>query len=77
MFAGLALVRRNFERSRRLSPEAKARCLGLMRGTLDYGDLSQVDLVIEAVRLRPTLNHAPAGARGYVCALLEAKWRPR
>lgn len=49
---GLALVQANYERSAakgRLSPEKAAERFGLIRGTLQYEDLAQVDLVIEAV----------------------------
>ncbi|WP_250461935.1 3-hydroxyacyl-CoA dehydrogenase NAD-binding domain-containing protein [Microbulbifer litoralis] len=49
---GTAAIERNYGTSVRrgkLGGEAVERSLGLIRGTTDYDDLSQVDLVIEAV----------------------------
>ena len=49
---GLGVVGKNYSntvKKGRLSQEKMDECMGLIRGTLDYADLSEVDLVIEAV----------------------------
>jgi 3-hydroxyacyl-CoA dehydrogenase len=46
---GFAVMRDAFERSRGATPEEVDRKMGLIRGSLDIGDLSDADLVIEAV----------------------------
>jgi 3-hydroxyacyl-CoA dehydrogenase len=49
---GLNVIQREYERAQkkgRLTPEKAAQRLSLITGTLKYEDLSQVDLVIEAV----------------------------
>jgi 3-hydroxyacyl-CoA dehydrogenase len=49
---GLAAIRSNYERSvakGSLAPEKMAARLGLLQGTLEYQDLADADLVIEAV----------------------------
>jgi 3-hydroxyacyl-CoA dehydrogenase len=49
---GLGIVKKNYEgtvKKGRLSPQEFDKRLGLIKGTLSYDDLSQADLVIEAV----------------------------
>jgi 3-hydroxyacyl-CoA dehydrogenase len=49
---GLATIRKNYEntvRKGKLSPEKCEQRLGLVKGTLDYADIAQADIVIEAV----------------------------
>lgn len=49
---GLGVVRKNYERTAakgRLTQEAVEKRMGLFTGTLDYADLSDCDLIIEAV----------------------------
>jgi len=49
---GLAVVRKNYERtakSGRISPDDVEKRMDLITGTLDYGDLADCDIVIEAV----------------------------
>jgi 3-hydroxyacyl-CoA dehydrogenase len=49
---GLATIRTNYEntvRKGKLAPETAEQRAGLVRGTLDYGDIAQADIVIEAV----------------------------
>jgi 3-hydroxyacyl-CoA dehydrogenase len=49
---GLGVVRKNYEATAargRLSPDELARRLALIRGSVDFGDVADADLVIEAV----------------------------
>jgi 3-hydroxyacyl-CoA dehydrogenase len=49
---GLATLRANYEKTvkkGKLAPEKAAERVGLVRGTLDYADIAQADIVIEAV----------------------------
>jgi 3-hydroxyacyl-CoA dehydrogenase len=49
---GLAVVRKNYEATAargRLSPDELARRLALIRGSVDFGDVADADMVIEAV----------------------------
>ena len=49
---GLEIIRKNYEASQskgRINSEQKEKCLSLISTTLSYNDLSDVDLVIEAV----------------------------
>jgi 3-hydroxyacyl-CoA dehydrogenase len=49
---GLAVIRRNYENTAkkgRMTMDEVGQRMGLIRGTLDYADFSDVDLVIEAV----------------------------
>ncbi len=49
---GLATIHKNYENSAKkgkLSPEKMAQRIGLIKGTLNYADLAQADIVIEAV----------------------------
>jgi 3-hydroxyacyl-CoA dehydrogenase len=49
---GLATLRANYEntvKKGKLAPEKAAERVGLVRGTLDYADIAQADIVIEAV----------------------------
>ncbi|MBW8899407.1 MAG: enoyl-CoA hydratase/isomerase family protein [Massilia sp.] len=49
---GLAAIRRNYEntvRKGKLAPEKAEQRIAQVRGTLDYADISQADIVIEAV----------------------------
>jgi 3-hydroxyacyl-CoA dehydrogenase len=49
---GLATIRRNYENSMKkgkLKPEQVEQRMGLITGTLSYADLTDADLVIEAV----------------------------
>jgi 3-hydroxyacyl-CoA dehydrogenase len=49
---GLATIRKNYEntvRKGKLSPEKAEQRLALVTGTLDYADIAQADIVIEAV----------------------------
>jgi len=49
---GLATIRKNYEntvKKGKLAPEKAEQRAGLIRGTLDYADIAQADIVIEAV----------------------------
>jgi 3-hydroxyacyl-CoA dehydrogenase len=49
---GLATIRKNYEntvRKGKLAPEKFEQRMGLVKGTLDYADIAQADIVIEAV----------------------------
>jgi 3-hydroxyacyl-CoA dehydrogenase len=49
---GLATIRKNYEntvKKGKLAPEKAEQRIGLIRGTLDYADIAQADIVIEAV----------------------------
>ena len=49
---GLATIRKNYEntvRKGKLSPEKFEQRMGLVKGSLDYADIAQADIVIEAV----------------------------
>jgi 3-hydroxyacyl-CoA dehydrogenase len=49
---GLATLRANYEntvKKGKLAPEKAAERVGLVRGTLDYADIAQADIVVEAV----------------------------
>jgi len=49
---GLATIRKNYENTAKkgkLAPEKAEQRIGLIRGTLDYADIAQADIVIEAV----------------------------
>ena len=46
---GLAVIRGNYERSRGAKPEETEQRMSLLQGSLDFADLADCDLVIEAV----------------------------
>lgn len=46
---GMSLVKANYERSRSMSSGDKAAALRRIRPTANYGELANVDLVVEAV----------------------------
>jgi 3-hydroxyacyl-CoA dehydrogenase len=49
---GLATIRKNYEntvRKGKLTPEKAEQRMALVKGTLDYADIAQADIVIEAV----------------------------
>lgn len=46
---GMKLVESNYGRSRSMSPEKKVAALARFKPTVDYADLAQVDMVVEAV----------------------------
>jgi 3-hydroxyacyl-CoA dehydrogenase len=46
---GLGVIAANYQRSRGLAPAEIAARLGRISGSLDYADLAQVDLIVEAV----------------------------
>jgi 3-hydroxyacyl-CoA dehydrogenase len=67
---GLAVVRKNFERSAqkgRFTAEQVERYLGLVRGTTAYGDLENADLVIEAVFENPDIKYEVFRTLDEVC----------
>jgi 3-hydroxyacyl-CoA dehydrogenase len=49
---GLGIIRKNYEstvKKGRLKPEDAEKRVGLIKGTMDYADLAQADIVVEAV----------------------------
>lgn len=67
---GLALVRKNYEASAakgRMKPEEPARRMALLKGSLDYQDLANCDIVIEAVFENLAIKKEVAAHLGKVC----------
>jgi 3-hydroxyacyl-CoA dehydrogenase len=67
---GLGIIRRNYEQSAKkgkLTTEKVEQCMSLLSGTTDYADLSDVDLVIEAVFEKMSVKHAVFKALDAVC----------
>lgn len=67
---GLGLVRKSYQASvakGRLSAEKMEQRLGLLKGSLDYGDLADCDLVIEAVYESMDLKQNICSRLGQVC----------
>ena len=67
---GLALIRRNYQESAKkgkLSDAQVEERMALLRGTTDYADLAEVDLVIEAVFEKMAVKHEVFKALDKVC----------
>jgi len=67
---GLALIRKNYENSAKkgkLSQEQVEQCMALLTGTTTYDDLSDVDLVIEAVFEKMSVKKQVFEALDKVC----------
>jgi 3-hydroxyacyl-CoA dehydrogenase len=67
---GLALIRKNYENSAKkgkLSAEDVETRMALLQGTTQYADLSDVDMVIEAVFEKMEVKHAVFKALDEVC----------
>ncbi|MFQ5534132.1 MAG: 3-hydroxyacyl-CoA dehydrogenase NAD-binding domain-containing protein [Sphingomonadales bacterium] len=67
---GLALIGKNYQATRdkgRLSQAQVDECMGLITGTLDYGDLADADIVIEAVFENMAIKKQVFGKLDAVC----------
>jgi 3-hydroxyacyl-CoA dehydrogenase len=67
---GLGIIRRNYEATAakgRMTPEQVEQRMALCRGTLDYADLRDCDLVVEAVFERMDLKKAVMARLGETC----------